>query len=80
MSNISPLTKVNPLATAYEQGKPTFQTKTSFLETARMPRLCHMPILESISNFLSRSLFHLPFLQRVLTPTLLHFSHGIVAG
>ena len=45
-----------------------------------MPRLCHMPIFESISNFPSRSLFHLPFLQTVLSPTLLHFSHGIVAG
>ena len=45
-----------------------------------MPRLCHMPIFESISNFLPRSLFYLPFTQAVLSPTLFHFSHGIVAG
>ena len=33
-----------------------------------MPRLCPMPILESISNFLSRSLFQLPFYRQFCRP------------
>ena len=39
-----------------------------------MPRLCHMPILESISNFLSRSLFQLPFYRQFVAHFIAFFS------